>query len=72
MAGQHITRIVAASGVAYGSPRRAAAWGTAKFPLLPRHGRRFEPPLDVLDHDDAGAVIVADLGTEVWERLGVQ
>ena len=75
MAGQHITRIVAANGVAYGSPRRAAAWGTAKCPLIPRPYRdtygALESPLEVLDHDHAGTLTVADLGSEIWERLGV-
>ncbi|WP_420444518.1 sigma factor-like helix-turn-helix DNA-binding protein [Candidatus Poriferisodalis sp.] len=75
MAELHITRIVAANGVSYGSPRRAAAWGTANCPLIPRPYRdaygALEPPLVVLDHDHAETLTVADLGSEIWERLGL-
>ena len=52
------------------------AWGTAKCPLIPRPYRdaygALEPPLEVLDHDHAGTLTVADLGSEIWERLGVR
>ena len=68
-AGQHMTRVVAANGVPYGSAQRATAWGTAKCPLRPRpwrdtHGA-LEPLLEVLHHDDAGIRTVADLGSEI-------
>lgn len=70
-----IARIVAANGVSYGSPRLAAAWGTAGSPLLPRPYRdaygALESPLVVLDDDCSATLTVADLGSEIWARLGV-
>lgn len=73
MVGQHVTRIVAANGVTYGSLRRTTAWWTARCPLTQRPYRgthdALEPPLEVLDYDHAGTRSVANLGSETWARL---